>query len=120
VQELSTVPKTTRGTTYDYNITAEIISGTMRLSGDIVNDTIEVPRGDNGRVTIADTTDWYLYASTNSAGGVAGCWGRSAVGGALETFSNVQADAYAIVYAVAKTGPGTVAYGPVITIKPKG
>jgi hypothetical protein len=117
--EESRVPKPNR-TTNQYNITATVLDGTIRLSGAIAGDVIEVPKNESGTVVIADTTEWYLYAAENSTnGGAAGCWSRSA-NAAENTFERVNGDIYNIVYAVAKTNAKSVTYGPVITVKPKG
>lgn len=110
-----------RTPTTNFNVTAFVSDGVIRLSGDIVADTIEVNRGENAVVTIADTADWILYAAVNSSTGAsAGCWTRLATGGATYTFNAVTSPSYCIVYAVARTSAQVVTYGPVITIKPKG
>ncbi len=111
-------PPTTTATT-NFNITALVADGTIRLSGDIVGDIIEVNPGDNAVVTIADTADWVLYAAVNSTAGVPGCWARAS-SGTTNTFKTVASDSFCIVYAVARASAKSVTYGPVITIKPKG
>jgi hypothetical protein len=115
------MPKPDRTPTTNFNVTALVSDGVIRLSGDIVADTIAVNPGENAAVTIADTADWILNAAVNSSTGAsAGCWTRLATGGTSNTFSQVDAPSYCIVYAVAKTSPAVITYGPVITIKPKG
>ena len=108
--------------TTNYNVTAFVddASGVIRLSGDIVSDIIDVNPGENATVTIADDPNWYLYAAVNSSSGsAAGCWGRTS-SAATNTFNNVDAPSFCIVYAVSKTSAKLVTHGPVITIKPKG
>jgi hypothetical protein len=106
-------------TTINYNVTALVVDGVIRLSGDIVNDIIDVTPGATATVTIADTADWILYAAVNSTSGVPGCWGRVS-SGSTNTFNAVTSESFCIVYAVSRTSAKTVTYGPVITIKPKG
>jgi hypothetical protein len=106
--------------TTNFNVTATIVDGVMRLSGDIAGDIIEVNPGENGLVTIADDREWYLFASVNSnTGAAAGCWSRTATG-ATNLFVNVASESHCIVYAVSQTSAKLVTHGPVITIKPKG
>lgn len=113
--------KSSRTPTTNFNITALVSDGVIRLTGDIVADTIEVNRGESAVVSIADTADWILYAAVNSStGAAAGCWSRVATGGTSNTFEAVTSPSFCIVYAVARTTAQAVTYGPVITIKPKG
>lgn len=115
------MPTADRTPTTNFNVTAFVSDGVIRLSGDIVANTIEVNSGENAVVTIADTADWILYAAVNSSTGAsAGCWTRLATGGTTYTFNAVTSPSYCIVYAVARTSAQVVTYGPVITIKPKG
>jgi hypothetical protein len=115
------MPKPDRTPTTNFNVTALVSDGVIRLSGDIVADAIEVNSGENAAVTIADTADWILNAAVNSSTGASGgCWTRLATGGTNQTFSQVVAPTYCIVYAVSKTAADVITYGPVITIKPKG
>jgi hypothetical protein len=115
------MPKPPTTPTTNFNVTALVSDGVIRLSGDIVADTIEVNSGENAVVTIADTPEWLLYAAVNSStGAAAGCWSRVATGGTRNTFSAVTTSSFCIVYAVARTSAQVVTYGPVITIKPKG
>jgi hypothetical protein len=115
------MPKPDRTPTTNFNVTALVSDGVIRLSGDIVSDTILVNPGENAVVTIADTTDWILYAAVNSSdGSAAGCWNRLATGATSNTFTQVSSPSFCIVYAVARTSAQVVTYGPVITIKPKG
>lgn len=113
------MPKPDR-TSNQYNITATVIDGTIRLSGDIVSNAVEVPRNEGATVTIADTDTHYLYASGYASNGSTGaCWSRTA-SAADNTFDRVNGDNYNIVYAVEKSNPQGITYGPVITVKPKG
>jgi hypothetical protein len=115
------MPKPDRTPTHNFNVTALVSDGVIRLSGDIVSDTIAVPPGENAVVTITDTADWILYAAVNSSTGAsAGCWTRLATGATTYTFNAVTSPSFCIVYAVARTSAQVVTYGPVITIKPKG
>lgn len=113
--------KPSRAPTTNFNVTATVgTDGVLRLSGDIVNDIIEVNPRENAFVTIADDVDWYLYASVNGEGGAAAsCWERTR-GSATNTFIEVASESFCIVYGVSKTSAKLVTHGPVITIKPKG
>jgi len=113
------MPKPRPVPTTNFNITAFVADGTIRLTGDIVNDIIEVNPGENANVTILDTADNVLYASVNSTSGVPGCWGRAS-SGSNNTFNAVTSESFCIVYAVSRSSAKAVTYGPVITIKPKG
>ena len=115
------MPKPRPVPTTNFNITAlvDAASGTIRLSGDIVGDTIEVNAGESAAVTITDTAGEILNASVNSTTGVPGCWGRAS-SGSTQTFNAVTSESFCIVYAVSRSSAKAVTYGPVITIKPKG
>jgi hypothetical protein len=103
-----------------FNVTATVLDGVIRLSGDIIADIIEVNRGEDAAVTINDDADWFLYAAvTSNTGAAGGCWGR-AIRGTTNTFEDVASESFCIVYAVSRASAKVVTYGPVITIKPKG
>jgi hypothetical protein len=103
-----------------YTVSATVVDGVIRLTGDILNNTIEVTPGESAHVSITDTSDWFLYAAVTSNSGTAGgCWGRTR-GSATNLFSEVTSESHCIVYAVSRASAAAVTYGPVITIKPKG
>jgi hypothetical protein len=106
--------------TTTYTITALVADGTIRLSGDILNDIIEVNPGEDAEINILDTADNVLYAAvTSSTGASGGCWTRES-SGVTNTFRAVTSESFCITYAVSRSSAKGVSYGPVITIKPKG
>lgn len=105
--------------TTEFNISALVVDGTIRLSGDIVSDIIEVNPGENAIINLADTADFVLCAATTSTTGAPGCWGRTS-SASTTTFNSVSTESFAIVYAVSRASAKSVTYGPIITVKPKG
>ena len=111
-----------RGARNRYVVKATVIEDTIRLSGDLVDDTIEVPRGEDARVTLHDTDEHYLYAvEVSHNGGRARSWRRQIMRTlSRQSFEAVDEDIQNIVYAVEKAARKKIVYGPVVVVKPKG
>jgi len=106
-----------------YKITATVIDGTIRLTGEgLVGNTIEVPRGEDAVVKIADVDGFYFYGAEVPGGGErATCWGRNTNKGlARRKFEAVTSEANSIIYAVSTRTSANITYGPVLKVKPKG
>ena len=105
-----------------YVVRATVIDDTIRLSGDIVDDTIEVPRGEDAIIKIKDTDEYYLYAvEVPTNGGRSRCWGRNLTRRLTRRmFEDVHDLTHNFIYAVEKSARGKIVYGPVVVVKPKG
>jgi hypothetical protein len=106
-----------------FDITATVIEGRLTLSGrGLVDNTLEVPLGQDSLIRITDVDGFYLYAAEIPAGGErSACWGRNTERGlARRKFVAVTTEANNIVYAVGTRSSADVTYGPVLKVKPQG
>jgi hypothetical protein len=93
-----------------------VADGTIELSSELV----EVDRGFDAAVTIADTDSHYIYATVvDAAGAELYDWERKPHA-SQQTFDRVVDEIHSVVIAVDKSNAADVIYGPVVVVKPKG
>ncbi len=109
-------------TTETHDLQMTMIDGTLRLSGsNFDGTTLQVSSNVPVLVRVRDDANNYVYMTEVPARGArADTWGRNTTKGLTRRlFDEVVDETNHVVFAIGKTDT-TLAYGPIIKIKPKG
>lgn len=111
----------TAGRLQEEVVNGYVEDGEIVLKGNIADETMGVPAGDDLQIELIDCETHYLHAMTlGEDGRESETWARDRKQGRSETtFGGVVDEIRWVVIAVEKK-TGEIKYGPVITVKPKG